>query len=621
MILKQDNIKAGQGGSGQVRASQGVSREVKACQGESRRVRSSKFLGGIWVLMVLMLMGLTGCINDAPFYKEEPEGPDATLSGDFYLSINVNVPSENSTRSETNEDGGSTSGTTSGSDNENKINSASLYFFDATTHSQVCRFFAYKQLDYKQGDLDKSQWTITAKIEPSELRELIGKKLHLYILANTGYPVLATGGNDEENFQNSIFTVSAMGSIPVQEYGTGGQICPMANWDFFEIDALEGKSAEGKKDYELYEVVKELFTQDRSDGGKLWKINDTSNLLSLERQIARIDYKDGSTLVNQPYLYKLDNATYQSGEENKDVYLKIVAMQLFNVNKEAYTFRHTQYKRTASEEESEVEDPEDGSDDETEKVAEDETPSFEPGVDVFGKERDNKEGYYNWIVSSDWSKKNSGSEFSFFNQMSSSTEEEKTVWDYNNKPTGGYITMANLNAGRTDYTPWYYITENTVPSTEKMTLQYSTGIEFRVLVCDAEGNPVEGSEGTTLRINLDGGKFKEIEWSEGINQTDDEGNETPIEPAGFYVNYRYLIQHNIPDSKKNNNKTSGMNGETGKIEGTLAPMQIGVVRNNVYQLSVTGIKSLPDPHEPDNQYLSVAIKILAWAKRDINVKF
>ena len=73
-------------------------------------------------------------------------------------------------------------------------------------------------------------------------------------------------------------------------------------------------------------------------------------------------------------------------------------------------------------------------------------------------------------------------------------------------------------------------------------------------------------------------------------------------------------------------------------ENEMGPMEFAVVRNNIYQLTVEdilkighplpipGIETEPDPitpdtddEEPNDNYLSIAIKVLAWAKRDITV--
>ena len=109
------------------------------------------------------------------------------------------------------------------------------------------------------------------------------------------------------------------------------------------------------------------------------------------------------------------------------------------------------------------------------------------------------------------------------------------------------------------------------------------------------------------------------DYSKDVAQGVDEDSETEGETAkekeisGFVVSYYYFIRHNY-------DSTTHVLGETG-------PMQFAVVRNNIYKLSVTSLNGLPvpydpsDPDEPQNAYISVELKVLAWAKRDITVSW
>lgn len=89
--------------------------------------------------------------------------------------------------------------------------------------------------------------------------------------------------------------------------------------------------------------------------------------------------------------------------------------------------------------------------------------------------------------------------------------------------------------------------------------------------------------------------------------------------AGYYCYYPYWNRHND-------------NGRP----ATMGPMEFGVVRNNVYKLSVTKISRLghprisdndPDPDKPDdpdesdNVYISVSCEIIPWVVRINNIEF
>ena len=95
-------------------------------------------------------------------------------------------------------------------------------------------------------------------------------------------------------------------------------------------------------------------------------------------------------------------------------------------------------------------------------------------------------------------------------------------------------------------------------------------------------------------------------------------DEAPQKP-GYYCYYFYWNRHN------DNNKPSVM-----------GPMEFGVVRNNVYKLSVTNISKLghprltendPDPKDPDDPdedakiYFDVNVEVLPWTVRINNITF
>ncbi|WP_065218746.1 MULTISPECIES: Mfa1 family fimbria major subunit [Butyricimonas] len=100
-----------------------------------------------------------------------------------------------------------------------------------------------------------------------------------------------------------------------------------------------------------------------------------------------------------------------------------------------------------------------------------------------------------------------------------------------------------------------------------------------------------------------------------IYQSSKEGSD----PVGYYCYYYYWNRHN--DNRDN---------------GSMGPMEFGVVRNNVYKLAVTKIDRLghprisdndPDPIEPDEPdeksdvYLTVSVEVLPWTVRINNIEF
>ena len=50
-------------------------------------------------------------------------------------------------------------------------------------------------------------------------------------------------------------------------------------------------------------------------------------------------------------------------------------------------------------------------------------------------------------------------------------------------------------------------------------------------------------------------------------------------------------------------------------------MYYGIVRNNVYQISINEIKNLPDPNDALTMYLQLSVKVKDWVKRKNGFNF
>lgn len=533
------------------------------------------------IFILLFLLPSCSLINeDFPV----PADDENFMPTDLYFALDIMMPNENGSRSAT-VDGGGSGVTQNGKENENKVSSAWIYFYeeDGTKEEQLVADFFASRIENPEKNNSDVVCKLTAKIEYDQLKALLGKKLNLYVLANPrGFHT------EESDFLKSTFSFTPLPFV------TGGILCPMSNLDKYEIDLSEYKVSVGASKSQVFDRISGLFSKNYDNGtekGKLWEVGQEP--LKLERSIARIDYKSSETR-NVKDLYRIANA-------KEEVYVKIVSMQLFNLSQNAYYFRHT---------------AEGGK-----------TKATEP-ISPFGKEKNEgtstDENSYTWIADCNW--KGTSPNYTknislFLNPMkSTTTENEKTTWSIEGDESNLYCTTMG-GFGTTDYKEWYYINENTLPSTDDMTLENATGIAFRVVVWDeVNGKPIEtGNQGDTFRITLGEsagdkkGHYRELEWTQSTND----------EPGGFYMTYYYLIEHNNRYSPKQSGSSSDnntVNGEDGK-RNNLNPMQIGIVRNNVYQLSVTGINNIPDTKEPDNFSLSIDIKVLPWVKRSISVSW
>ena len=591
--------------------------------------------------MLFLLFSLSACdmVNEQ-IDEPTPENPTPPQT-DFYLTLNVVVPTEDNSRSSTNPDGTSDNNppTLPGSNNENTISSAKIFFFDQNSHKQLCSFLAFRGNDINANQTLGS-YSITTKIEFDEIKELIGKKVNLYVLANIDQFKTGEGSSDEEKFLNGTFLTGELGTGYAKRFLTdkNGELCPLTNNDYYTIDLTNINASLSNEELRL--LIQSLFKENYSDG-KRWDISTSdpiydsnnnliftgSGKLSLQRSIARVDiYVGGNGSGLEKIIYNLPNAEMSYPGGTQEVYMQMYSIQLFNVSKETFLFRHISEGNGTN------------------------GKSTDGQVKLFGIENGytgqtfenetEKSISYNWIYDSDWSEKYNITNTSaldpgvsmFYNQPVISEE----IWSLNG--AAAFNTIQHIEpwlSGNTNadyalpgYVPWYYVSENTLPTTEKMTMALSTGILYIFKLCNAEGNPLifrdnEGkdlkfpdengeltlSSPSLIRITLKGGDNDGYYQEIPLTMPNSENNDPN---AGYFLSYKYLIEHNrsIRGTIDNN---------TGKKNGALAPMQIGIVRNNIYALKVTGINNLPQPHEPDNFYLSVDIKVLAWAKRDITV--
>lgn len=580
--------------------------------------------------LLLALLLLPSCSNEDPI--DDPQYPDPEKTN-FYLALNINFPNMLGTRTPTGPNGDSDD--LAAIDNENKVEKVTLYFFEDKDNFEgnlLCQFTTTASKDPLIKGGSGTNITLTQKVSIEDLKSIFGKKVNIYAFANfepsDSYTVETTkekdflGGTFSEDGSTRKYvkpfvettTSEGEGGEP-EPITTYGMVCPMANYAQFTVD-LSGMTLTGSEsDGEIIIMAQELFSGTYTEGGangKLWKVKDKDGVtaLTLERMVARLDYKDGSTIGNHTYKLDKHQASIDACNTGGGVMLKVNNITLKNIGSQAYNFRHTSlggkdnatvtavtpfniehgnahYGQPVTDENGEEGEAGEGVNEE-----EDETGEGGNGEEV------EKDYNYRWVADTDWPTTTGGT-----------TWTKSKLLSFYPTATAQSITDLRLpsdyeNGG---YKPWYYLMENTVPSTDDMSTSNCTMLEFEVVLCDADGNIYKTTEELPeVRItNTDTQKYKVLSFKE----TDPETGE-----GYYFMTYNYLIPHNVSAS------STGVNGGTGK-EGDLNPMHYGIVRNNVYQLSLTGIKNLPDSQEPDNFYLSVEIRVLAWTRRDITVGF
>lgn len=262
---------------------------------------------------------------------------------------------------------------------------------------------------------------------------------------------------------------------------------------------------------------------------------------------------------------------------------------------------------------------------------------------------------------------------------STSGSGENIVYTVDEELTNEVITSIDLsnlaaNAPGKDYRysdeglefyPICYLGENTLPSTSTMVKSLSTGVAFKVKLgymlnnvfvplsldnvedyaaaLKAVYGPEDPEEGEEEEQTPDGASEETPEFNitkssmhnyrlkvnyvmEGNQPSEDIASITIITNEGepdeekvtidpedgeFFMTYYYFFQHNIRADHR---------------QGIMDPMQFGIVRNNIYRLSVGGFNGLPDPNNPfdpdepaNTPAIAVNLKVLPWVKRSVSV--
>ena len=530
------------------------------------------------MMSLLLLLASCSLIDEK---ITEPELPNQSEeAGDLYLTLTLSLPqTDAATRgnSSTETDGSSSNDTLGGEENENVLNSASLYLYELDGNN---KYNVVEKLTEDTGTKASDvTYRFTYKMAIETIKKYAGKKLGMVIVGNEGedsglmHDLTGYTATNDKNVFEAGFPITSVKSKPLLgDFGEGndGQIMPLVNKSGAEIDFSRIKSNASNKE------ILEALSQSYSHTNNTFSITPE---IELERAVARIDYADGS---NDDFTYTITST--KKDESDEGVKVKLYKMELFNVNPSSYLFRHTAV----------------GS-------------SKEAGskVDLFGIENGN-ENYtpntYTWIVTS-----KSETLLNGFDISALSIDNEK------GEPLSFLILSEDFGsryyypdpARNRDYYPWCYVSENALSSIEDMKEGKlegkATGVLFTFQVLGKDGNTLTYSqEKTNYPDGITNSSTPGVK-SGTITITDQNKYWLNVEPSedGYLLKYPAFIKHNDPIPGPN----------------YIDPMEYAVVRNNVYQLCVTGVTKLYNPKEPLGFYLDVDIKVLSWVKHDVGVQW
>lgn len=540
---------------------------------------------------ILGLIGLAACSDNVEI---DDNTQPAEPKEEYYITLNVTTNEQSSTRATTDPNGGSSSGDVTGTDKENALVSAHVYF--CVDNRVVAEF----ESDYVQ-KVNNLQSSIRIQVNEriEDLEGLVGKTCQIFVVGNTKIennqqlfnPII--GGVSSDDLSEATFSVNSVAGLPIGDFGESGHLMPFVNAREFKVTIPEADIFE-----DPINIIKALFEKDTATI-HWWEVKDDAGVskLDLERAVARLEYKDKRPEESETIDILKTPHNFRVGKMN--VFARLYSLTPFNINKDSYLFRHAA----------------EGS---LEKAT---------GIPfMLGNENNNEDPIandsYNWIVNPDWS--HSGEEYfftndprNFLNPLSLNSKGDAFIIDNGGSTNDGTITVTELDKrsyGVEDtYHPWCYITENTVYSTALMesidenkdllAAKYSTGVLFTFKLLDKNNNLLTVNtpkEDMPLEMRRNGNNVMIIEPVSG------DWVELPLQSDGnYHLKYIACIVHN---GKKLNNDV-------------MAPMFYGVVRNNTYQITIRELTHLPLPQDPLTMYLNADINVLNWKKKDVGYDF
>ena len=581
-----------------------------------------KAFANIFTLSALAVC-LTACNDDIGTGSNVP----AEESEGIYLKFALDLPSGSGSRSKTdteeNEDYGSSSdGTEVGKDHENRINQIMLDFTDENNNYLT----STNVTSVTPTTSTENEYVITVpperlaeyvSPEPEQGEEAEQRIAYVYAYCNPTDELRALAGAAEGSTEVTNF---------IQKAHT--------------ITDSENASVWQDNNFLMSNAVKHEITLPESwnenlSSGNPYDLTPTGPI-KVERSVARFDYK--ATHENNIYrVRKSLNSENDDDTDNPGIYIQLTDVALINMSKSFY------YLRRVSADGQNASAIICGVETKNNYVVDTDATEKAQYTTLANWTDKNTHFFYNLEESDTWQ---------WTSLADISDNELENPWGTDEKTTKGYHI-------------WRYAIENTIPDdnqapTDHNALQkngITTGVVFKAKIgkdANYEGDVTwKDNEPIYVFRNVLYGDWEavknyatknpssEVAYAYNAVQAGDYDYEeagfteyTPNADGNHYAYYYYWNRHN----------DNGKNGQSGKEDPVMGPMEFAVVRNNVYKLSVEAIyrfgypegetpdpetpdeeKPTPDPDEPDPEdpkvFLEVEVKVLPWVVRENNIEF
>ena len=539
------------------------------------KYRFDKFL-----LAGLMALSTFACNDD----KELAENGSGTqLADKVYMQFALQLPiTSRSTTTTGNTDDYVTSsdGEEIGQEKENKVSEIMIVIASSDNK--------YIDQSVKENPTAADQTTYVVPFNSSALSAFEGKDVNVYVYCNPT-DGLKNGIKDKFNVDQS-YTLSGETDAT-----------PWTDNKFLMSNADKNFTRKLPESFDNYKVETNPV-----DLGTIY----------VERSVARFDYKRGGENNDDVYPLMIDDES-----KKPEVNIKLTHMALVNMSKSFY------YLRRVSD---------DGKN----------TNAIIGGVET----------KKNYVVDTDADlKAGNWTETKADNFFYNSEDKDKYDWiDISSLVVNDNDDTWNTGKTKGDYKIWRYVTENTIPARDDNQKHgITTGVVFKGEIGCTEDAPetiksaMNGTNTVYVYENVLYGTWTDVKEEAAKKESDNVTLHNPSLAAAFKTvgeteNVEKAVKAGFTvfepsDDKKyevlyyywNRHNDNGNNGLMG-------PMEFGVVRNNVYKLSVEKVNKFghptdpskdPDPIDPDdpdeddNVYFKVAVKIRPWVVRINNIKF
>lgn len=611
----------------------------------------TRYLKSLSILLLFLFISLSSCLSEN--FEKEIQIPE---ENNEYEGIILNVPmalgANSITRGTTNSDGFSSEGQYPALTNENIMDEFFLFFraWNEETESYENKFYLHstQRVDFNNiKDVTSDYVIIPIEVSLDNLMKIAGNdNVQIFLIGNVPQNILqyqvklseTSYANLINNFNPDAFIYNSrnFGNLfkKLQDGDEKGFTLPIVNKSICKVTGF--KDLDKDKLTELKnnttnspERKEELMKSIQHTLNMVFYGKDSDDYLDLERACARIDIADGCPREDGIY-----PVNYTDSE--CPIFARLYRITPSTFSNQFYIFRHIGkgdangafYNKdgNAGFEISLL--GSNGIKDDGNNWIIDSDAEYKLFWEDDGKEGQNsndnlKDHFYCYPYKDDVSTMETNSFLGYDYPDYVFTYQTNLKWFY--EETNYHYIDENDPKGKI-YFPWRYVPENTLPSQVTTRMTNTTAIRFSFRIWDAENDismtPVRARElANELELKGEDYPYKisivDGDYNPYLNQLEDNVmyltiNDETIRISydriwgGYMLHYLYYIHHNY--DKTNPEETRAM--------------KYGVVRNNLYRVSVTGLNGLPRPYipkellEPEPTFdIDVDFEILKWGVR------